>query len=164
MEGMPERSDDPFLAFRRDHARVLDALSTLESHVLGGGGPLDERPLRDLVALLERQFATHMAAEDAVLYPALRAAFPAAGGTLEPLAADHAELRAMLAGLGGMLALPAGGFRDEQLAVLARDFTDLLRLHIRKEESLVLDVASRVLSRDEIAAMADGLDAFRRDH
>lgn len=164
MESTHARSGDPFLAFRRDHARVLGALSSLESHLLGDGGPLDERPLRDLVALLERQFDTHMAAEDAVLFPALRAAFPAAGGTLDPLAADHAELRAMLAALGGLLALPAGGFRDEQLRVLARDFTDLLRLHIRKEESLVLDVASRVLSHAELAAMADGLDAFRRDH
>jgi len=163
MESTPVQRDDPFLAFRRDHARVLGVLATLETNVLGGGGSFDEQPLRDLVALLERQFATHMAAEDAVLYPALRRSFPEVGGTIDPLLADHAELRATLAALGELLAHSPGDARDEQLVVLARDFTDLLRLHIRKEESLVLDVASRVLSRAELAAMADGLDAFRRD-
>ena len=163
MEVTPAAPDDPFLAFRRDHARVLGSLDALEASALVGGGPLDERPLRELVALLERQFATHMAAEDAVLYPALRTAFPEVGGTIDPLLADHAELRATLAALGELLALSPGRARDEQLVVLARDFTDLLRLHIRKEESLVLDVASRVLSHAEIAAMADGLVAFRRE-
>ena len=162
MENLPVHRDDPFLAFRRDHARVLDVIASLETAVLGGG-PFDERPLRELVVLLERQFATHMAAEDAVLYPALRTAFPEVGGTIDPLLADHAELRATLAALAELLSLSPGRARDEQLLVLARDFTDLLRLHIRKEESLVLDVASRVLSRAEIAAMASGLDAFRRE-
>lgn len=163
MESASAAPDDPFLAFRSDHARVLGALEALEVWALPGGGPLDEQPLRELVALLERQFATHMAAEDAVLYPALRTAFPEVGGTIDPLLADHAELRATLAALGGLLALAQDRARDEQLMVLSRDFTDLLRLHIRKEESLVLDVASRVLSHAEIAAMAEGLAAFRRE-
>lgn len=157
----PAASDDPFRAFRLDHDRVLEALEALEAGVLGGAP--DPAALRDLVALLERQFATHMAAEDAVLYPALRAALPVAGGTIDPLLADHAELRATLAELRAALARPRDRARDEQLEVLARDFTDLLRLHIRKEESLVLDVASRVLTGAELAAIAEGLDAFRRE-
>jgi hemerythrin-like domain-containing protein len=163
MEAHDPIPDDPFLAFRRDHARVLERLERLDREVLGGPGQVDEEPLRELVAHLERQFATHMTAEDRVLYPALRAAFPEARGTLDPLLADHAELRQMLAALGTLLGREGSGQRDEQIAVLARDLSDLLRLHIRHEESLVLDVAARVLSRTELEAMAVGLDAWRND-
>lgn len=159
---MSHRTGDPFDSFRDDHARVLAALDALDAGLQGGAAP-DPETLGGLVTLLERQFATHMAAEDEVLFPALRAALPVAGGTIDPLLADHAELRATLAALRGQLGLPAGPSRDEQLVVLARDFADLLRLHIRREESLVLDVASRVLTDAELAAMAEGLDAFRRD-
>jgi hemerythrin-like domain-containing protein len=161
METHPPLPDDPFLAFRRDHARVLERLEHLDRDVLGQPGPLDEAPLRELVAHLERQFATHMAAEDHVLYPALRAAFPEARGTVDPLSADHAELRQMLAALASLLGREGDRLRDEQVAVLARDLSDLLRLHIRREESVVLDVAARVLSRIELEAMAIGLDAWR---
>lgn len=163
MDSQPPAASDPFLAFRQDHARVLERLERLEREVLGRPGPVDEAPLRELVAHLERQFATHMAAEDHVLYPALRAAFPEARGTVDPLLADHAELRQMLVALAGVLGEDSSGARDEQLAVRTRDLTDLLRLHIRREESVVLDVASRVLSRAELAAMAVGLDAWRND-
>lgn len=152
---------DPFLEFRRDHARVLDRLARLESQMPVPGAPVDEAPLRELVAHLERQFSTHMVAEDRVLYPALRTAFPEVGGTLDPLAADHAELRELLGALGDLLGRPPGRARDEQLVVLARDFSDLLRLHIHREESVVFDVAARVLSRVEIAALAAGLESFR---
>jgi hemerythrin-like domain-containing protein len=157
-------SDDPFLAFRRDHSRVLERLEALDRGVLRATGPLDDAPLRDLVAHLERQFGTHMAAEDHVLYPALRAAFPPARSTLEPLLADHAELRQMLIALAALLREAPSSGREERLVVQARDLSDLLRLHIRREESIVLAVASRVLSRVEIAAMATGLDTYRNQN
>jgi hemerythrin-like domain-containing protein len=43
--------------------------------------------------------------------------------------------------------------RDEQIAVQARDLVDLLRIHIRKEEALVLSVAERVLKPQEIDSL-----------
>lgn len=153
---------DPFETLRTDHRGVLDRVARLEADLAAGPVSFDEAPLRALVAHLQRQFSTHMAAEDSVLYPALRRAFPEVGGTIDPLLADHAELRAMLAALDRLLARPRDRARDEQLIVLARDLSDLLRLHIHREESIVLDVASRVLSRAEIATMAIGLDAYTR--
>jgi len=154
-------SGDHFEALRGDHARVLERLAALDAGLLGGSRPMDEAPLRALASHLERQFATHMAAEEQILFPALRAAFPEGRGTLEPLMADHAEMRQMLVALCGLLDRSPGAARDEQLVVLARDLSDLLRLHIRKEESVVLDVAERVLSRAELDAMAAGLESFR---
>lgn len=145
---------DPFGAFRRDHAMVLSQLDALESRTLTGAGLGDERLLGAAVELLERQFATHMAAEDAVLYPAVQAAFPTSRSTLEALRADHVELRWMLTTISSRLGAPASPGRDEQLPVVLRDFIDLLRLHIHREETVVFDVASRVLSDHEAQELA----------
>jgi hemerythrin-like domain-containing protein len=145
---------DPFARFRHDHATVLAEIDDLERSALGGSVAPDEDALRTVLALLASQFATHMAAEDAVLYPALEGAFPAGRTTLEALRADHAELRLMLATLLQWLAAPPSGARNEQLQVVLRDFVDLLRLHIHREESAVFDVASRVLSNTEAEALA----------
>lgn len=164
MDDLRGARPDPFLAFRHDHAAVLARLERLEREAGGPGATPAEAPLRELVAHLERQFATHMAAEDHVLYPALRSAFPEARGTLDPLLADHAELRQLRAALARLLDGAPAPARDEQVAVLARDLADLLRLHIRREESVVLDVAARVLNHDELSAMAVGLDAWRNAH
>ena len=149
----PDRAD-PFGPFRRDHARVLGQLDVLEPSVMAGAEALDEALLGRAVALLRSQFATHMAAEESALYPAIQSAFPAGRSTLEALRADHAELRLMLAAIAGRLGVARSFERDEQLRVVLRDLIDLLRLHIHREESAVFDVALRVLSTDEAAELA----------
>jgi hypothetical protein len=145
---------DPFGQFRADHLRVLAEIDRLERQSLAGAGVPDETALRAAAELLVLQFATHMTAEEKILYPAIRAAFPAGRATLEALNADHAELRLMLATITRWLDAPVSASRDEQLQVVLRDFIDLLRLHIHREESAVFDVASRVLSNPEAEELA----------
>jgi hypothetical protein len=145
---------DPFGQFRRDHVRVLAEIDGLERCALAGRGVPEEAVLRGAVELLAVQFATHMAAEESMLYPAVLMAFPAGRATLEALRADHAELRMMLATISRGLAASASAGGDEQLQVVLRDFIDLLRLHIHREESAVFDVASRVLSTHEAEELA----------
>jgi hemerythrin-like domain-containing protein len=101
-----------------------------------------------------------MRAEDEVLFPALVAALPAARDSVRPLVAEHRELRAMLAALLELVARPGSPARDEQIAVQVRDLADLLRIHIRKEEAVVLSIAERVLTPAEQA----GLDEIRAGH
>ena len=117
-------------------------------------------PLRALLAHLESQFATHMAAEEAVLYPVLQHAFPEAGASLRPLQQEHEELRTMLTSLVGTLRRPPTASRDEQVVVQVKDFADLLRLHIRKEESLVFDLSERVLDARRLRGLARRLAPF----
>ena len=72
-----------------------------------------------------------------------------------PLHDEHDELRLMLGALAARLIEPPGATRDEQVVVQIRDLTDLLRIHIRKEETLVFGLAERVLKpivRAELAA------------
>jgi hemerythrin-like domain-containing protein len=147
-----------FERLRSDHRRVLEETAQIEAAVAGpgDGGRFDagvEVRLRDLLALLERQFATHMRAEDEAVFPALSAALPASGASLAPLAAEHRELRTMLAALVELVARPASGGRDEQIAVQVRDLADLLRIHIRKEEAVVFSIAERVLTPAELARL-----------
>ena len=148
-----------FERLRRDHARVVAEVGELEANLLrhGRGGCLPaevESALPKMLALLQVEFSSHMAAEDEVLYPALIAAIPAASGSIEPLFTEHAELRQMLAKLVATLDEPAGADRSEQLRVQIHDIADLLRLHIRKEESMVFQLAPQLLAPSEIASVS----------
>lgn len=151
----------PYETFRRDHQRVLTRLESLEAELPGRRSrPLREAPLRALIAHLERQFATHMAAEEAVIFPALERAFPESAALLRPLYQEHLELRTMLAALAQTLQRPATRAREEQVEVQARDFADLLRIHIRKEESAVFDMSERVLEARELRGLARRIAPF----
>jgi hemerythrin-like domain-containing protein len=153
-----------FERMRSDHSKVLERIAALESAIMGErerGASRAERDavIREVVELLRAQFSTHMAAEDEVLYPALAEALPETRSSIEPLRADHAELRSMLDRLAATVTKPARGSRDEDIAVQARDLIDLLRIHIRKEEAVVLSVAERVLEPREIAALGARMSA-----
>jgi len=148
-----------FERLRRDHARVLQEIGELEVKLLRPGRaghlPADvETGLPGLLALLEAEFSSHMSAEDEILYPALVAAIPAARGSIEPLFTEHTELRQMLARLVATLRDAPGADRTEQIRVQVHDVADLLRVHIRKEESLVFRLAPQLLTPSEIAAVS----------
>ncbi len=147
-----------FERMRSDHRSVLETVAGTEAALLPGAvravSPQDEARLREAFAFMEEQFATHMAAEDEVLYPALLEALPEARVSIGPLASEHREMRDMLARLTATLAEPPGPDRGEQIAVQLRDFIDLLRIHIRKEEALVISVAERVLRPREVELLA----------
>jgi hemerythrin-like domain-containing protein len=151
-----------FQRLREDHGRVLGKIEILETvaaavpRVLVRDWP--GRDVLEVLAMLAIQFRTHMVAEEEVLYPALAEALPGTRSSLEPLEADHASLRMMLSDLELGLREPASRSRNETIAVQLRDFTDLLRIHIRKEEVVVFAVAERVLSTMEMKALADRVD------
>jgi len=150
-----------FEPFRADHARVLAQLTALERAMAGTGNGLDaaaEAGMDALLRLLRKQFATHVTAEEAALYPALLEALPETAPRLAPLSAEHRDMRTMLARLHRLLEQPATPARDEQVVVQVRDLVDLLRIHIHKEELAVFDVAERVLDSPALASLAASLE------
>ena len=143
-----------FHRFQQDHAHVLEGVDELERSLgpclTSEIRPAQESAVRELLELLQRQFATHMRAEEEVLFPVLARALPGSSSTLEPLEAEHAELREMLSDLCNWLASPRSPARDAHLRIELRDFLDLIRLHVAKEEAAVFVVAERVLTRYEL--------------
>ena len=150
------RHAEIFQRMRADHRRVLAEIKVLEAAAKGKQRRRvgTEREVRNVLAHLESQFDTHMAAEDDVLFPALVQALPQTRVSVEPLRAEHEALRTMLLRLRETFDSAAGPEREEQLLVQVRDFVDLLRIHVRKEEALVLRVAEQVLRPRELEALA----------
>lgn len=148
---------------KRDHRRVRSEVSKLEALFRPGAvaRPGSTTRLAALVAMLREEFRTHMAAEDEVLYPAVEAAIPAAKTTLEPLYGEHQELRLMLDRIAETMSEEPGLDRDEQLAVQIGDLSELLRIHVRKEESLVLSVTARLLRPVDLDAIVERLHPER---
>lgn len=146
-----------------DHERVLRDIAELEGALVrlprAKRRGVPEEEIGRVLAMLDRQFQTHMAAEDQVLYPAIARAIPASGPSLEPLHDEHAELWQMLRRLQATLREAKNAERDEQITIQVHDLADLLRLHIRKEESLVFHVASRLLAPEEIGAVLSRMNA-----
>lgn len=150
---------------RGDHERVLRDIAELERalvrNVRTPRGLTAE--IGRVLAMLEIQFQTHMAAEDQVLYPAIARTIPASSGSLEPLHDEHDELRQMLARLQATLREKKTADRDEQITVQVHDMADLLRLHIRKEEALVFHVAARLLDPEDIGEVLNRMNAGPRE-
>jgi hemerythrin-like domain-containing protein len=154
--------------FLDDHRDVQTHLDRVERVVLGTRrtGRLTHRGrsmLCETVELLKLHIATHMTAEDEVLFPALEDFLPGGKPSLDPLREEHRELRLQLTSLDELAQAPADRARDEQILVQARDFVDLLRLHIHKEEAAIFTMASRVLSPRELEMLSERI-AGRHAH
>jgi hemerythrin-like domain-containing protein len=148
-----------FAQMRADHQRVLgdlDRLTSTAETIAVADAPAASavRALQAALRKLETQFDTHMRAEDEVVYPAVERALPATRGSLAPLRREHNELREMLTLVLATLERVADAARREQLAIQIQDLVELLRIHIRKEEAIVLSVAEPLLRPSELSSLA----------
>lgn len=161
-EPAPRQGRCPFERLRADHDRLLETLNRLEAPQLRreSSGEVDEARVLDVVQQLSRQFETHMTVEDRVLFPLIAEVLTESRVAIGPLREEHDELRAMLADLTQTLDAPRAAARDEQIAVRTRDLTDLLWIHVQKEESVVFDVARRFLPASERERLARNIEAF----
>lgn len=140
-----------FDRLRADHERVRSEIVMLEQAVgIVPSTTPNGAGLQLLLDGLRREFEVHMRAEDDVLFPLLQRALPHLRGQLESLATEHRELRGMLAALLDLVVRPSSAARNEQIAIQARDFVDLLRIHLRKEEAVVFRVAERLLAPADV--------------
>jgi len=145
-----------FDRLRADHERVRGEIVMLEqaAGIVRSTTP-NGASLHLLLEGLRQEFEVHMKAEDEVLFPLLLRALPHLRGQLESLATEHRELRGMLGALLETVDQPSSAARNEQIAIQARDFVDLLRIHLRKEEAVVFRVAERLLAPAEVQNFAD---------
>jgi hemerythrin-like domain-containing protein len=129
---------NPTDVLRDEHRVILLALDLLE-RAIGPGVVLAEGWWEAAVAWL-RAFAdqNHHAKEEASLFPAMvKAGVPSEGGPIAVMLAEHAQGRALIAAIAEGI----GAAR----AAAARDYVDLLRAHIDKENDVLFPLADAVI-------------------
>lgn len=137
---------------RRDHARLRGVLERVDAFLLRRARALATRGTRAAITTepsagaraLALEFAahlgTHLAAEPDTeeVLGGLLDGDVGSTGALGALHGEHVELRSMLTDLVRTVDGPASARSDEQIAVQLRDLVDLVRIHARKEDVLVL--------------------------
>lgn len=143
---------------KHEHKAILLALKILDSveREITAEAAVDPADLIAFVGFL-KEFADkcHHGKEEGILFPALLAAgVPERGGPVDVLLREHAEGRAWIQELEASIAPALDGTRFSRAA---RGYTELLRVHIQKEDDVLFPMAERVLT----AAQLDGLfEAF----
>jgi hemerythrin-like domain-containing protein len=131
---------------RQDHARlrtVLERVDALLRRRARGIPPDPPDAMRALALEFAARLGTHLTAEadaESLLLGVLEAN-ASSRGAVTTLRGEHGELRSMLGTLVRTLDGAAGARRDEQIAVQLRDLVDLVRIHVRKEDVLILAAA-----------------------
>ena len=137
---------------RRDHARLRGVLEHADAFLRRRAGALatlgtvaefttePSAGARVLALELAAHLGTHLTAEPDTegFLVGLLDGDVASHGALAASRGEHDELRSMLATLVRTLDGPASARRDEQIAVQLRDLVDLVRIHVRKEDVLIL--------------------------
>jgi hemerythrin-like domain-containing protein len=149
---------------RQEHDAILKMLDVADclADRLDTGAPVASQSLADLLEFL-RTFADtcHHGKEEDLLFPALeRKGMPRQMGPVGVMLMEHDQGRALIrlmAQSGDALA--AGDTRAAKTwARAARDYTNLLRNHIMKENEILFVMAERMLSSDEQRELAQEFD------
>lgn len=139
--------------------RVLDVLQRIAERVELGNA-LDVDSAQQAIAFF-RGFADrcHHAKEEEYFFPAVEAkGFPRHGGPTGVMLYEHEQGRKCIAGmdqaLGGVAAGEAGA--AERFVRHARDYIDLLRQHIMKEDSVLFAMADEAFTAEDQQRLLEG--------
>jgi hemerythrin-like domain-containing protein len=144
--------------------RVIDALVAFTDEVQRGSG--DRAELARFVRFI-RGFADgwHHGKEEDILFRAMgRAGFPAQGGPVAVMLAEHDMGRAHVRSLD-RLAGQAGAWTGEERARVAEEalgYASLLRAHIRKEDEILYPMAEARLPPELLDEVDRDCQAFER--
>jgi hemerythrin-like domain-containing protein len=98
---------------------------------------------RKAIDRYELELANHFEIEECILFPAVETHALVPG-----LISEHRQLEALI-----------GQLREEPTAPLLREFTALLRTHIRREENELFQDIQRLLPRELLESLGKEIDA-----
>jgi hemerythrin-like domain-containing protein len=143
-----------------EHEIILGAIQILEAITTEIADKKDADP-KDIQSLLAffREFAdgAHHVKEEAILFPSLiQAGMVLHDGPLRAIACEHERCRALVA------AMDQAWKRNEkdEFARYAREYIQLLREHIEKENYVLFDMVDSVLTDDDDEKVADAMEHF----
>lgn len=137
-----------------DHEAILTALSVF-SRILDNlkqSAHLDEEELLDFINFL-KEFADkcHHGKEEGILFPAMVAAgVPDRGGPIAVMMAEHIQGRGFIHEMEESLEEPPDMVRFEKAG---RNYIDLLRVHIQKENNVLFPMADKMIAAAELEQM-----------
>lgn len=134
-----------------DHQAILSALQILEKMAFAEekGEPVDQKDILDFIGFL-REFTDkcHHGKEEGLLFPALIAyGVPDRGGPVGVMMNEHHLGREFIQ---EMEAASTSVIDREKFARVARQYIELLRNHIAKENRVLFPLADKVLPGDQL--------------
>ncbi|MBI5393942.1 MAG: hemerythrin domain-containing protein [Verrucomicrobia bacterium] len=149
----------------QEHQVILQVLDCLERIIeeATSTGTLEAQPARDAIEFFQ-MFADkcHHGKEEAHLFTAMEAkGFPRTSGPTGVMLMEHESGRAFVRGMNEAVEAAAQGDRAavQRFAQSGRNYVDLLRRHIEKEDHCLFGMANQVFSEQD---QHDLLTAFEK--
>ncbi len=153
---------------RAEHEGITTMLDILEriSGQMASGKPANPDHLDQIVEFLS-VFADqcHHGKEEDILFPALeKAGIPREGGPIGVMLSDHEQGRGHIRAMRKALEnLKAGRDGAEEFARAARDYIELLRNHILKENNVLFVMAEKTLTSEEQTRLFEAFETMEQE-
>ncbi len=160
---------NPIEQLKAEHEGIKLMLSILEKicDKLDNGQKVEPEHLSQVLEFL-RVFADkcHHGKEEDLLFPALeQAGVPQQGGPIGVMLIEHTEGRGYIKGLAGAIDRYKGGDENASAEIVenARNYIDLLRQHIYKENNVLFMMAQQVLSEETQKKLAEAFEKMETE-
>jgi len=146
----------------QEHKIILRALDVLDqiAEYVAEGKPVEAQDVETILRFL-RAFADdhHQAKEESALFPELMRTSAANEGPLRQMIVEHDQERSLVEGLQDSLLTKKG----VDFVHFANRLTQLIRIHIHKEDHILFEIADRSLSADQDERITADINRFQID-
>ena len=146
----------------QEHKIILRALDVLDqiAEYVAEGKPVEAQDVETILRFL-RAFADdhHQGMEESALFPELMRTSAANEGPLRQMIFEHDQERSLVEGLQDSLRTKKG----VEFVQLANRLTQLLRMHIHKEDHILFEIADGSLSADQDQRITADINKFQID-
>jgi hemerythrin superfamily protein len=136
---------------RHDHKTINTLFRKFEQ-----AGERAQATKADLAARIVRELSVHASIEEQVFYPAVRAALPDASKEILESLEEHHVVKWLCSEIDGMN--PA----DERFDAKVRVLVELVRMHVKEEESTLFAEVRASLGRKELSEIGEALQKAKQ--
>jgi hemerythrin-like domain-containing protein len=147
-----------------EHEAILSAIQILDRMIatMEKTTSVDTKDVHEFIGFL-KEFADrcHHGKEEGLLFPALtRAGIPEKGGPIGAMLAEHAQGRKLIRDMEESIST---GVDRMKLAQAAREYANLLRNHIQKENNILFPLADKVLTEAQLDELYAGFEKHEEE-
>jgi hemerythrin-like domain-containing protein len=144
---------------KHEHDAILSALQILEGMgtQVASGKNVDKKDIHNFISFL-REFADkcHHGKEEGILFPALtKAGIPEKGGPVGVMLSEHNQGRNLIKDMEDAI---SHKLNYAKFAEVAKEYTNLLRAHIQKENNVLFPMAEQRLTTSQLDGLYDSFE------